>query len=159
MSRSRMARGWWVAALLLAVPSLAANMAMGQSAKPAMTVPEIRACICQEQKIATLRAATADKDATYRKRQDQVNGLTAQINQMTATMNPTDNLAQDQLSELIELRARVQRQIRDTTLPELQRSTNVLNLAVQSYNTICADRTIYDVDDVEARKNLSCPKP
>ena len=48
MSRSRMARGWWVAALLLAVPSLAANMAMGQSAKPAMTVPEIRACICQE---------------------------------------------------------------------------------------------------------------
>ena len=159
MGRPRVARVWWLAALPLAVLFMTANKAMGQPAKPAMTVPEIRACICQEQKIGILRAATADKDATYRKRQDQVNGLTAQINQMTATMNPTDNLAQDQLSELIGLRARVQRQIRDTTLPDLQRSTNVLNLAVQSYNTICADRTIYDVDDVEARKNLSCPKP
>jgi hypothetical protein len=159
MGRPRVAREWWLAVLLLAILSLAANKALGQSAKPAMTVPEIRACICQEQKIGFLRAATADKDAAYHKRQDQVNGLTAQINQMTATMNPTDNLAQDQLSELIELRARVQRQIRDTTLPELQQSTNVLNLAVQSYNTICADRTIYDVDDVEARKNLTCPKP
>lgn len=150
---------WWLAVLILAAPSLDAHSAMAQSAKPAMTVPEIRACICQEQKIAALRAMTAEKDAAYKQRTEQVNGLTAQINQMTATMNPTDTLAQDQLSELIDLRTRVQQQIRENALPALQQATNALNHEVQSYNAVCANRTIYDVDDVEAHKNLSCPQP
>jgi hypothetical protein len=134
----------------------ATGSAVAQSA-PALTVPEIRACICQEQKIASLRSVTATKDADYRSRNDQVKDLTTQINQMTATMNPTDTLAQDQLSELIDLRARVQRQIRENALPALQQATNALNVEVQTYNANCANRTIYDTDDVEAHKNLVCP--
>jgi len=128
-------------------------------AQSALTVPEIRSCICQEQRIASLRSVTADKDAAYRSRNDQVKDLTTQINQMTATMNPTDTLAQDQLSELIDLRARVQQQIRQNALPALQQATNALNAQVQSYNGNCANRTIYDTDDVEAHKNLVCPAP
>ena len=139
-----------VSLLILAVPALA------QSA-PALTVPQIRACICQEKKIESLRAVTATNDAAYRDRNNQVKDLTAQINQMTATMSPTDTLAQDQLSELIDLRARVQQQIRQNALPALQQSTNALNVEVQSYNGACANRTIYDTDDVEAHKNLNCP--
>jgi hypothetical protein len=34
-----------------------------------------------------------------------------------------------------------------------------LNREVQNYNGACANRTIYDTDDVEAHKNLSCPVP
>jgi len=136
----------------------AASSALAQSA-PALTVPEIRSCICQEQKIASLRSVTASKDADYRSRNDQIKDLTVQINQMTATMNPTDTLAQDQLSELIDLRARVQRQIRENALPALQQATNALNVQVQGYNASCANRTIYDTDDVEAHKNLVCPAP
>ena len=139
-----------VSLLILAVPALA------QSA-PALTVPQIRACICQEKKIESLRAVTATNDAAYRDRNNQVKDLTTQINQMTATMSPTDTLAQDQLSELIDLRARVQQQIRQNALPALQQSTNALNVEVQSYNGACANRTIYDTDDVEAHKNLNCP--
>ena len=150
---------WGLAALILAGSSIYAQMAIAQSAQSALTVPEIRACICQEQKIAAMRAATADKNAAYRQRNEQVKGLTAQINQMTATMNPTDSLAQDQLSELIDLRTRVQQRIRENALPALQQATKALNLEVQSYNSICANRTIYDTDDVEAHKNLSCAKP
>jgi hypothetical protein len=150
---------WGLAALLLTGLLMAAPAAMAQSAKPALTVTELRVCICQEQKIAALRATTADKDAAYKDRLAQSKGLTAQINQMSATMNPTDSLAQDQLSELIDLRARVQQQIRENALPALQQATNALNLEVQSYNANCANRTIYDTDDVEAHKNLSCPKP
>jgi chromosome segregation ATPase len=135
--------------LIFTVPALA------QSA--ALTVPQIRVCICQEQKIASLRAVTASKDAAYRDRNNQVKDLTTQINQMTATMNSTDTLAQDQLSELIDLRARVQQQVRENALPALQQATNALNREVQSYNASCANRTIYDTDDVEAHKNLSCP--
>jgi hypothetical protein len=132
--------------------------AFAQSA-PALTVPQIRSCICQEQKIESLRAVTASKDAAYRDRNNQVKDLTTQINQMTATMNTTDTLAQDQLSELIDLRARVQQQVRENALPALQQATNALNREVQSYNGACANRTIYDTDDVEAHKNLSCPAP
>ncbi len=150
---------WGLAALLLTGLSMAAPAAMAQSAPPALTVNELRVCICQEQKIAGLRATTADKDAAYKDRLAQSKRLTAQINQMSATMNPTDSLAQDQLSELIDLRARVQQQIRENALPALQQATNALNLEVQSYNAHCANRTIYDTDDVEAHKNLSCPKP
>jgi len=130
--------------------------AFAQSA-PALTVPQIRACICQEKKIDSLRAVTASWDAAYRDRNNQVKDLTGQINQMTATMSPTDTLAQDQLSELIDLRARVQQQVRENALPALQQSTNALNIEVRSYNGACANRTIYDTDDVEAHKNLSCP--
>lgn len=147
----------WAAVLMAGLMAVAGS-AVAQSA-PALTVPEIRTCICQEQRIASLRSVTADKDAAYRSRNDQVKDLTAQINQMTATMNPTDTLAQDQLSELIDLRARVQRQIRENALPALQQATNALNAQVQSYNASCANRTIYDTDDVEAHKNLVCPAP
>ena len=159
MGGTRISVKWRLAVLVLAALFAIPQMAFSQSAKPALTVPEIRACLCQEQKIGMLRQITADKDAAYKARNDQVRGLTAQINQMTAAMNPTDTLAQDQLSELIDLRARVQQQIRESALPALQQATNALNLEVQSYNTICAARTIYDTDDVEAHKNLSCPKP
>jgi len=148
-----------LAALVLAGLSLAPFMATAQTPQPALSVNEIRACLCEEEKIATLRGVTADKDADYKDRTSQSTGLTAQINQMTATMNPTDTLAQDQLSELIDLRARVQSHIRDTALPALQQATNALNIEVQKYNASCANRTIYDTDDVEAHKNLMCPKP
>ena len=155
MGRSGGSTRWWPAALAVAGLSVAAP-AMAQTA---LSVPQIRACLCQEQKIATLRATTAAKDAAYKDRTEQSKGLTTQINQMTATMNPTDTLAQDQLSELIDLRARVQQHIRDNAVPALQQATNALNLEVQSYNATCANKTIYDTDDVEAHKNLVCPKP
>lgn len=151
--------GRWLAVLVLLGLSMTAPVAIAQTPQPALTVNEIRACLCEEQKIAALRAATADKDAAYKDRTEQSKRLTAQINQMTATMSPTDTLAQDQLSELIDLRARVQHQIRDNALPALQQATNALNLEVQKYNASCANRTIYDTDDVEAHKNLMCPKP
>jgi hypothetical protein len=146
------------AALILLGVCLPANLVSAQTAKPALTVPEIRACLCQESKIADLRAITADKDGAYKERTAQVKDLTGQIDQMTATMSPTDTLAQDQLSELIDLRTRVQQQIRQTALPALQQATKNLNIEVQSYNSVCANRTIYDTDDAEAHKNLSCPK-
>ncbi len=152
------AKAGCAAMLILAGSVIFAGPLMAQSAPaPALTVPQLRACICQEQQIASLRAVTAQRDATYRSRNDQVKDLTNQINQMTATMSPTDTMAQDQLSELIDLRARVQQQIRDNALPALQQATNALNFQVRNYNLNCANRTIYDTDDVEAHKNLVCP--
>jgi len=145
----------------LAIVAVGCGWAFRQSAEaqsaPVLTVPEIRACLCQEQRISSLRAITAQKDADYKGRQRQAQDLSNQIARMQATMDPTDTLAQDQLSELIDLRARVQQQIRENALPALQQATNALNAQVQSYNAACAERTIYDTDDVEARKNLNCP--
>ena len=145
-------------ALMLAGFAALPQAARAQSA-PVLTVPEIRSCICQEQRISSLRNVTAQKDADYKSRQAQSKDLSTQIDKMRATMDPTDTMAQDQLSELIDLRARVQQQIRETALPALQQATNALNAQVQSYNAACANRTIYDSDDVTAHQNLVCPAP
>ncbi len=158
MHQLRHAAGWWLPGLLLAASPLLSLSATAQSAKPALTVPEIRACTCQERKIELMRAQTADKNAAYKDRLAQVKRLTDQINQLSATMSPEDSLAQDQLGELIDLRSRVQQQVRESALPALQRSTNALNAEVNAYNSNCADRTIFQTDDTEAQQNLSCPK-
>jgi hypothetical protein len=158
-----MMRGWadkailgaWLTAVAIGCVWVSRQSAEAQSA-PVLTVPQIRACLCQEQRISSLRAITAQKDADYKSRQQQSKDLSSQIDKMQATMDPSDSMAQDQLTELIDLRARVQQQIRENALPALQQATNALNAQVQSYNAACANRTIYDTDDVEARKNLSC---
>jgi hypothetical protein len=142
--------------LLLALSPASVRQAAAQAA---LTVPEIQSCMCEEQKIELMRGQRQKTQDFYDDRQAQVKRLTAQINQMSATMDPNDSMAQDQLSELIDLRTRVQQGIRQKALPDLQQSTNVLNAEVIKYNGQCANRTIYDVDEAAAKKDLICPRP
>jgi hypothetical protein len=78
---------------------------------------------------------------------------------MQATMDPNDASAQDQLGELMDLRARVEQQLYENALPRLQKSTRDLNNEVADYNSKCVGRPIYDADQAAASKDLVCPKP
>lgn len=146
---------------LLAVGLLAlfAQPARAQSQGPALTVDQIRACVCEKEMIGLLREKLADSQSAYEDRNAQIQHLTQQINQMQATADPADASAQDQLSELMNLRARVEQQLNETALPALQKSTRDFNNEVADYNSKCANRPMYDADQAAANTNLVCPKP
>ena len=127
------------------------------AAQQAMTVPELRACACEGQTLATLRQRNDAARALYDERTQREQRLTQQIDQLQATMTPGDLSAQDQLRELLDLRARVAQERRDNALPAWQQSTRRLNEVVADYNAKCANRPIYKTDDEEARKGLVCP--
>lgn len=126
-------------------------------AQNAMSVPEIRACLCEEQAMETLRQRNAGAKAVYDERAAREQRLSDQIDSLRYSMNPNDLAAQDQLRELIDLRARVAQDRRDYALPAWQAATKRLSDMVADYNSKCAGRPIYKTDDEQARQNLICP--
>jgi len=159
---SRLALNGRIAAyglLALGLLVLFARPAVAQSSGQALTVDQVRACICEKETIGLLREKLADSQSAYEDRNAQIRHLTQQIDQMQATMDPADASAQDQLSELMDLRARVEQQLNENALPRLQQSTRDLNNEVADYNSKCANRPIYDADQAAANTNLVCPKP
>jgi uncharacterized protein YlxW (UPF0749 family) len=150
----------WAHALLTAgFLVLLAQPARAQSTGQALTVDQIRACMCEKATIINLRQGLVDSQAAYDDRNAQIQHLTQQIDQMQATMDPGDASAQDQLTELMDLRARVEQQLYENALPRLQKSTRDLNNEVADYNSKCVNRPIYDADQAAANKDLVCPSP
>jgi hypothetical protein len=133
--------------------------ARAQSTGQPLTVDQVRACMCERQTIELLRQELADSQAAYDDRNHQIQRLSQQIDQMQATMDPSDASAQDQLNELMDLRARVEQQLNENALPRLQKSTRNFNNEVADYNGKCVNRPMYEADQTAARQNLVCPKP
>ncbi len=146
------------ATVAMAVGALLCGAALAgpASAQQAMTVPEIRACTCEEQAMATLRQRNDAARAAYDERWQREQNLSRQISQLQATMDPHDLSAQDQLRELIDLRARVAQGRRDA-LPAWQAATTRLNAVVSDYNSKCVGRPMFKMDVEAANQNLVCP--
>jgi uncharacterized protein YlxW (UPF0749 family) len=152
-------RTWAYALLAVGLLVLLSQPARAQSEGPALTVDQIRACVCEKEMIGLLREKLADSQSAYEDRNTQIQHLTQQIDQMQSTADPADASAQDQLTELMDLRARVEQQLNENALPKLQQSTRDLNNEVADYNAKCANRPMYDADQAAANTNLVCPKP
>jgi chromosome segregation ATPase len=138
---------------------LSVDAARAQSTSQPLSVDQIRACMCERQTIELLRQRLADSQSAYDDRNRQIQHLSQQIDQMQATMDPADASAQDQLSELMDLRARVEQKLNEEDLPKLQRSTRAFNSEVADYNGKCVNRPMYEADQKQAMQNLVCPKP
>src|SRR5262249_11887294 len=126
-------------------------------AQQPMTVDEIRVCTCAEQAMAVLRQRNDDAHAAYEAMVQRDLQISRQVEQQRASMNPADLAAQDQLREMIDMRTRVEQDMRQNALPAWQNATRRLNDVVSRYNSACVGRPIYKIDDAEARKNLVCP--
>jgi DNA anti-recombination protein RmuC len=151
----------WIRALTAVALAVAFGgwPAMAQTAGSALTQDELRACLCEEQAIATLRQETQQRWAAYNNATAQEKKLNQQINEMRAKLYPYDASTRDQLDELISLRDRVHLQIRSQLLPALEQSTKALNVRIATYNARCVGRIVYQSDEAAARQNLVCPKP
>jgi hypothetical protein len=132
-------------------------LASPSRAQQPMTIDEIRVCTCAEQSMAVLRQRNDDSHAAYEAQVKRDLQLSQQIEQQRAAMNPGDLSAQDQLREMIDMRTRVEQDMRQTYLPGWQNATRRLNDVVSRYNAACVGRPIYKIDDEEAKKNLVCP--
>jgi hypothetical protein len=126
-------------------------------AQQPLTVDEIRVCTCAEQAMAVLRQRNDDAHAAYEAQVQRDLQMSRQIEQLRATMNPADLDAQDQLREMIDIRTRLEQDMREKYLPAWQNATRRLNDVVSRYNAACVGRPIYKIDDAEAKKNLVCP--
>jgi hypothetical protein len=141
------------AILLLAASVLAPRPAAAQQA---LTVDQIRSCLCEQQALTVLRQRTDAAKATYDERTQREDRLTQQINQMQASIGANDLSAQDQLRELLDLRGRVSRDRLQTALPAWQQATRNLDAVVQDYNAKCL-KPMYKMDAERAQANLTCP--
>jgi hypothetical protein len=138
---------------LLAASALAPRPAAAQQA---LTVDQIRACLCEQQALTVLHQRVDAAKATYDERTQREQHLTQQIDQMQASIGPNDLSAQDQLRDLLDLRGRVSRDRFETALPAWQQATRNLDAVVADYNAKCL-KPMYKPDIAQAQANLVCP--
>ena len=138
---------------LLAASVLSPRPAVAQQA---LTVEQVRTCLCEQQAITVLHQRVDTAKATYDERTQREQRLSQQIEQMQGSIGPNDLSAQDQLRELLDLRGRVSRDRMETALPAWQQAVRNLNFVVQDYNANCL-KPIYTMDVKKAQANLSCP--
>ena len=126
-------------------------------ADDAMTVDEIRLCMCQEHELQDLRQQTATQQTRYNDARAQVQNLEAQIDKTRKTMDPSDDISVQILSEMIRQRDALNNQIRVTVYPETQAAVTKLNASVANYNQNCTQRSMLKTDVDNASRNLICP--
>jgi hypothetical protein len=147
-----------VAAAVPMVFLLAASLVSPRpaAAQQALTVDQIRACLCEQQAMTVLRQRVDAAKATYEERTQREQRLSQQIEQMQSSIGANDLSAQDQLRELLDLRGRVSRDRMQTALPGWQQATRNLDAVVQDYNAKCL-KPMYRMDEAQAQANLVCP--
>lgn len=138
---------------------LSLGLGLPAPAQTALTVDEIRDCLCREQALQTLRGQTDGQRLRYNDAQAELKSLEDQIANMRKTMNPDDELSVQILVEMVHRRDALNAQLRDTVGPETQAAVAKLNQAVSEYNGRCAQRTMLKIDVEAASRNLICPKP
>ena len=126
-------------------------------AADAMTVDEIRDCMCREQALQTLRQDTGVQQTRYNDSRAQLQSLETQIANMRKTMNPSDDTSVQILAEMIRQRDTLTNQIRTSVYPQTQDAVTKLNAAVAEYNQRCTQRPMLKTDVDAASKSLSCP--
>jgi cell division protein FtsB len=141
------------AALLLGAVVLFGRPAAAQQA---LTVEQIQACLCEDQAMTVLRQRNDAAKARYDSLTQRENTLSQQIDQLQSTITVNDLAAQDQLRELIDIRASISQDRMRNALPAWQAAARQLDAVVQDYNLKCT-RPMYKMDLQRAQANLSCP--
>ncbi|TDQ83057.1 hypothetical protein A8950_1339 [Dongia mobilis] len=145
-------------AVMAAVLGIAAVPAMAQS-KGALTVEEIRGCICMDLELAAKRTEIETRRAMLDERGAQLAALSAQIVERRRTLDPQDLTGQEILKGLINQENALRDLIQSDTRPALNQAVSEYNALAALYTTECANRPRYKVDVDQANKDLVCPLP
>ncbi|MFZ5789156.1 MAG: hypothetical protein ACOY3L_00505 [Pseudomonadota bacterium] len=136
---------------------LSLGLGLPVMAQTALTVDEIRDCLCREQALNILRGQTDGQRLRFNDAQADLKKLEDQIANMRKTMNPDDELSVQIMVEMIRRRDALNAELRDKVGPETQAAVAKLNQAVADYNARCAQRTMLKMDVETASRNLVCP--
>ncbi|MBL8709559.1 MAG: hypothetical protein JNL25_10220 [Rhodospirillaceae bacterium] len=138
-----------------------ATMAQSQLAQSggALTVDEIRGCLCMDLELAAKREEIATRRAMLEERNTQLSLLSAQIVERRRSLDPLDTVGQALLKNLIAQETGLRDLIQSDTRPALNQSVAEYNALAALYTTECTTRQRYTFDVEQAKKDLVCPLP
>jgi hypothetical protein len=145
---------------LLALPLAAALLSLlpdGAARAQALSIEQVRDCLCREQQIKSLREAVAEKRAAYDVAHNRLEALQRDIDNSRRTMNPNDSIQVQLLAEQIQQRDALRSGIQQNEYRALQDPLGRLNAAVAEYNQLCANHPMRNIDVEAAQTNLQCP--
>lgn len=151
----------WFAASLLFALAMSGGVASAQSAAsgPALTVEELKACLCQEPQLDSARQEIATRRAMLDERQAQLNALEAQIADRRKTLDPNDVIGQELLKSTMAQAAALRDLIQSDTRLSLNQAVSDYNALAAKYTETCVNRPRYAYDVDMAKKDLVCPLP
>jgi hypothetical protein len=135
--------------------ALAQNAASG----PALSVEELKGCLCQEPQLEAMRKEIATRRAMLDERQAQLNMLDAQIAERRKTLDPNDVIGQELLKNTMAQAAALRDLIQSDTRLSLNQAVSDYNALAAKYTETCVNRPRYAYDVDMAKKNLVCPLP
>jgi hypothetical protein len=151
-------------AYVLAGPAssvLADEVQLAQTATPAsaMSVTEIRACLCMEQAMATDRDDLDLRQDLLNERQQELANVDQQVQEQRANLSPTDTVGQQVLKDLLGQQQSLRTLVQTDLRPAYNSKVSDLNALVANYNAQCVNRQRYAADEKTAQQDLQCPKP
>lgn len=149
------------AASLLSALLMSGSVALAQSAPsgPALSVEELKTCLCQEPQLESMRKEVATRRAMLDERQAQLNALEAQIADRRKTLDPNDVIGQELLKNTMAQAAGLRDLIQSDTRLSLNQAVSEYNALAAKYTETCVNRPRYAYDVDMAKKNLVCPLP
>lgn len=124
---------------------------------PAMTVAEIRDCLCMEPRLKSDRDEMATRQNMLNERQQQLAAIDEQLKAQRKALDPNDLVGQQVLKDLIDQQLSLRDLIQSDLRPAYNQAVGAYNDLVGTYNAKCAARPRYAIDVNEAEKSLSCP--
>jgi hypothetical protein len=126
---------------------------------PALSVEELKTCLCQEPQLEAMRKEIATRRAMLDERQAQLNLLDAQIAERRKTLDPNDVIGQELLKNTMAQAAALRDLIQSDTRLALNQAVSDYNALAASYTETCVNRPRYAYDVEIAKKDLVCPLP
>jgi len=141
-----------------ALPVLAAGAlsAAAQGLEPALTVDEVRYCLCLEQEMAAKRAELDLRHGILKERENELERLSMDIEMLRASMDPADAEAAENLKTMIQRQQDLRALLRRDIVESYQNIVRSYNESLTAYNNTCANRRIYTPHVEEAKQNLQC---
>ncbi|WP_374656486.1 hypothetical protein [Dongia sp.] len=138
------------------------GVALAQNATPAgpaLSVEELKTCLCQEPQLEAMRNEIATRRAMLDERQAQLNLLDAQIAERRKTLDPNDVIGQELLKNTMAQAASLRDLIQSDTRLSLNQAVADYNALAARYTETCVNRPRYAYDVDMAKKDLVCPLP
>lgn len=142
-----------------AVASVSAQETTGAgqpAASGAMSVAEIRECLCAKIDLDARRVGIDEEREDLEAREAELLALDDQINAFRTAMNPSDIVAQEILKGMLQQQNSLRVYLQSTLRANLNASVVSLAEGIETYNRQCTNRTQYVADLEAVQRDLQC---
>ncbi len=152
----------WLAVVLVGVGVGVAGLAQPSYAQ-ALSLEEVKSCLCQEEDISSLRGELTAREALSHEHEIVLGQLEATIADHRRLMDPESPIDQNTLKGLLAQRERQRERLRYEARAAERDTRTRLNDAVNRYNVECAERPMLKSTVAAAKEDLGdppqCPAP